>query len=94
MRDDGAEQTKSGVADKENERPENKHEFPKSNNKLQESAHDKMLPMTRTTAADASIGPTTCPDLVAMLEAPKAPSSSPTLEGETTLETFLLMQRR
>jgi hypothetical protein len=31
---------------------------------------------------------------VATLEAPKAPSSSPTLEGETTFETFLLMQRR
>jgi hypothetical protein len=52
------------------------------------------LPMNRTTAVDASIGPTTCPDLVATLEAPKAPSSSPTLEGETTLKTFLLMQRR
>jgi hypothetical protein len=36
----------------------------------------------------------TCADLVATLEAPKAPPSSPTLEGETTLETFLPKQRR
>jgi hypothetical protein len=34
------------------------------------------------------------PNLVATLEAPKAPFSSPTLEGEATLKTFLLMQRR
>jgi hypothetical protein len=54
----------------------------------------EMLPMARTTAANASKGPTTCPNLVATLEAPKAPSSSPTLEGEAPLETFLLMQIR
>jgi hypothetical protein len=34
------------------------------------------------------------PDLVAMVEAPKASSSSPTLESETTLKTVLPMQRR
>jgi hypothetical protein len=32
--------------------------------------------------------------LVATLETPKAPPSSPTLEGKTTLETFLSKQRR
>jgi hypothetical protein len=31
---------------------------------------------------------------MATLEAPKAPSSSPTLEGETTLKTFLPKQRQ
>jgi hypothetical protein len=31
---------------------------------------------------------------MATLKAPKTSSSSPTLEGETTLKTFLLKQRR
>jgi hypothetical protein len=54
----------------------------------------EMLPITKTTATDASVGPTARPGLVATVEAPKAPSSSPTLESETMLETFLPMQRR
>jgi hypothetical protein len=52
------------------------------------------LLMARTTTTDASEGPTACADLVATLEAPKASPSSPTLEGETTLNAFLLEQRR
>jgi hypothetical protein len=52
------------------------------------------LPMSRTTATDASEGLTTCVDLVITFKAPKTSPSSPTLEGETALETFLTKQRR
>jgi hypothetical protein len=34
----------SGYADKGHERPENEYECPESENKLQESAHDKIVP--------------------------------------------------
>jgi hypothetical protein len=44
--------------------------------------------MPRVTATNASEIVTTCVDLVAMLEAAKAPSTSPMLEGEATLDTF------
>jgi hypothetical protein len=54
---------------------------------------EEMLPVTRMTTTDASVGPMTCPDLVAPLVASKAPSSSPTVKGDTTLETFLPMKK-
>jgi hypothetical protein len=44
--------------------------------------------MTRTTTADAPEGRTARADLVVTLEAPKASSPSPMLEGEATLDTF------
>jgi hypothetical protein len=50
--------------------------------------------MTRTTTTDAFEGLTACVDLMITLEAPKASPPSPTLEGHTTVETFLLKQRR
>jgi hypothetical protein len=50
--------------------------------------------MTRTSTTDASEGLTACADLVVTLEAPTASPTRPTLEGETTLGTFLLKQRR
>jgi hypothetical protein len=50
--------------------------------------------VTRTTVVNVSKGPTTCADLVVTLEASQTSSSSPTLEGETTLETFLVKQIR
>ena len=50
--------------------------------------------MTGTTTSNASEGLTTCANLVVTLKAPKAPSSSPTLEGETALEAFLPKRRR
>lgn len=52
------------------------------------------LPVTRTTTSDASEGPSTCADLVAMLKAPETPPSSPMLEGETPVETFFPKRRR
>jgi hypothetical protein len=52
------------------------------------------LPMSRTTTTDAFEGLTTCVDLMVTLKAPKTSPPSPTLEGETTLETFLSKQRR
>jgi hypothetical protein len=54
----------------------------------------KTLPMTRTTTTDAFEGTAACVDLMVTLEAPKASPSSPTLEGQTTLKTFRLKQRR
>jgi hypothetical protein len=54
----------------------------------------EILPMTMRMTPDVSVRPTTHADLVATLEAPKVSSSSPTLEGESTLETFLSKQRR
>ena len=50
--------------------------------------------MTRAITSDTSEGPSTCADLVATLKAPKTPSSRPTLEGETTIETFIPTWRR
>jgi hypothetical protein len=52
------------------------------------------LSMTRMTTADASEWAMASANLVATLEAPEAPPSSPALEGKTTLETFLPKQRR
>jgi hypothetical protein len=52
------------------------------------------LPMTRTTTLNASKGLTTCADPMATIETPKASPSGPSLEGKTTLETFLAKQRR
>jgi hypothetical protein len=43
-RNDEAEGTESGAADKENERLENKHECSESENMLQESAHGRNAP--------------------------------------------------
>jgi hypothetical protein len=54
----------------------------------------EMLPMTQTATTDASEGFTACVDLMVTLQTPKASSSSPTLERQTTLKTFLLKQRR
>ena len=47
------------------------------------------LPMTCATTMNASEWPATCSDLVAILQATKTPSTSPTLESEATLETLL-----
>jgi hypothetical protein len=52
------------------------------------------LSMTRMTTADASEWAMASANLVATLEAPEAPPSSPALEGKTMLETFLSRQRR
>jgi hypothetical protein len=53
-----------------------------------------MLPMTRTTTPDASEGCSASVDLVITLEAPKISPTSPTLEGDTTLEAFVLKRSR
>jgi hypothetical protein len=43
-RDDEAERTESGSADKENEHLADEHEYPESENELQESSHGKSTP--------------------------------------------------
>jgi hypothetical protein len=43
-RDDEAELTESGSADKENEHLADKHEYPESENELQESSHGRNAP--------------------------------------------------
>jgi hypothetical protein len=51
------------------------------------------LPVNRMTTTDAFERLTTCANLVAMLEAPKASPLSLTYEGETTLEKFPSKQK-
>jgi hypothetical protein len=67
------------------------HLFTKSGRK---SSMEETFPVTRTTTTDASKGSTTCVVLMAMIETPETSPSSPTLEGEATLETFLSKRRR
>jgi hypothetical protein len=43
-RDDKAERTESGSTDKENEHLAYKHEYPESENELQESSHGRNAP--------------------------------------------------
>jgi hypothetical protein len=54
----------------------------------------EILLVTRTTTSDASERAMTSANLVVTLETLETSPSSPTLEGETTLETFRSKQRR